>query len=61
MMRRDLALVIATLNLLGLARNPSLYWLSVFTYSGLLLTVETIMTLLSCPWNSSVLPTITSW
>ena len=57
-MSRACALVMATLNLLGSARKPSLCVWSRLTYSGLLLTVLRITTFLSCPWNSSVVPTL---
>ena len=36
--------MISRLNLFGLERKPSLYWVSVFTYSGVLRTVDTMIT-----------------
>ena len=46
---------------LGLLRNPRRKSLSISRYSFLvLLTVDKMITLLSCPWNSSTLPTLIS-
>ena len=59
-MSKALDLVMDTLNLLASARKPSLCFLSRLTYSGLLLTVLRMMTFLSWPWNSSVVPTMMS-
>ena len=59
-MSKALDLVMDTLNLLASARKPSLCFLSRQTYSGLLLTVLRMMTFLSWPWNSSVVPTMMS-
>lgn len=44
----------------GFFKKPSLNCASSCRYSWLLLTVEIIITLLSCPWNSSTEPTFTS-
>ena len=45
----------------GLLRNPRRKSLSISRYSSLvLLTVDKMITLLSCPWNSSTLPTLIS-
>ena len=55
MISKALALVIATLNLLALERKPSLYCESKLTYSAVLLTVDTIITLkFSSVWNVMV-------
>ena len=43
------ARVKVTLNRLGLRKNPSLNCTSIDKYSGLLRTVDTMMTVLSCP------------
>ena len=46
---------------LRLLRNPRRKSLSISRYSFLvLLTVDKMITLLSCPWNSSTLPTLIS-
>ena len=42
--KKNMALMIAMLNLFGFERKPSLYWVSVLTYSGVLRTVDTMIT-----------------
>ena len=44
----------------GFLRNPSLNLASCSRYSWLLLTVEMMITRLSCPWKTSTDPTLTS-
>ena len=60
MISNALARVIATLNLLGLSRNPRLCLRSKPMKSSDERTVEMMITRRSCPWKSSVLPTLTS-